>query len=77
MITDAPTMPEFQCAVRAMHAAISDVMAQHDMPSNVAIAALGAIVGAWLGDDPTWHESLEDFIRALRNTARARAQSAA
>jgi hypothetical protein len=69
MITDAPTMPEFQCAVRAMHDAIRAVIAQHDMPSNVAIAALGAIVGAWLGSDPNWHESLEDFIRALRNSA--------
>jgi hypothetical protein len=77
MIGDAPTMPEFQRAVRAMHDAISDVIAQHDMPNNVAIAALGAIVGAWLGDDPAGQESLEEFIRALRNTARAHAQSAA
>jgi hypothetical protein len=72
MIGDAPTMPEFQCAVRVMRAAVSDAMDQHDMDNALAVAALGALLGAWLRqieDTSTRRERVDSFVTALRNSA--------
>jgi hypothetical protein len=69
---DTPTLGDFHSAVRVMRNAISDVMAQHDMDNALAIAALGALLGAWLRqieDTSTRRERVDSLVRALRNSA--------
>jgi hypothetical protein len=71
-MTDATTVAEFEHAVRAMRNAVSDAMDQHDMDNALAVAALGALLGAWLRqieDINTRRERVDAFVRALRNSA--------
>jgi hypothetical protein len=69
---DTPTLGDFHSAVRVIRNAVSDAMHQHDMDNALAVAALGALLGAWLRqieDTSARRERVDRFVTALRNSA--------